>query len=103
MSKGATIGTLLAVIAAVVIAWLLVEFVFHLAVPSLDDPLSIKGKVQWIVTEAEANESQEPGMGIGFVYDSEIERDRIANTVETLMVQQLGPVLYEKLMRSRPT
>ncbi|MCA9610971.1 MAG: TIGR02266 family protein, partial [Myxococcales bacterium] len=61
----------------------------------------IKGKVQWIVSEAESGEDQEPGMGIGFVYDSEAERDRIANTVETLMVQQLGPVLYEKLMRTR--
>ena len=77
------------------------EFVFHLAVPSLDDPLSLKGKVQWIVNEAEATEHQEPGMGIGFVYESEAERDRIANTVETLMVEQLGPVLYEKLMRRR--
>lgn len=79
------------------------EFVFHLAVPTLDKPLSIKGKVQWIVAESEATENQEPGMGIGFVYDSEAERDKIANTVEKLMVQQLGPVLYEKLMRTRLT
>ena len=77
------------------------EFMFHLAVPSLEDPLSILGKVQWIVKESEATEHQEPGMGIGFVYASEAERDRIATTVETLMVEQLGPVLYEKLMRSR--
>lgn len=75
------------------------EFMFHLAVPSLEEPLSIKGKVQWIVREDESTESQEPGMGIGFVYDSEAERDRIATTVEALMVEQLGPVLYEKLMR----
>jgi len=31
MTRGATIGTILTVIAAVVIAWLLVEFVLHLA------------------------------------------------------------------------
>ncbi len=74
------------------------EFMFHLAVPSLDAPLSIRGKVQWIVKDDESTETQEPGMGIGFVYDSEVDRDRIANTVETLMVEQLGPVLFEKLM-----
>lgn len=77
------------------------EFVFHLAVPSLEAPLSIKGKVQWVVDAAEATDAQEAGMGIGFVYDSEAERDRIAHTVETLMVAQLGPVLYERLMRPR--
>jgi len=74
------------------------EFMFHLAVPSLEEPISIRGKVQWIVKEGEATESQEPGMGIGFVYGSEVDRDRIATTVENLMVEQLGPVLYEKLM-----
>ena len=74
------------------------EFMFQLAVPSLPDPLTIRGKVQWIVQESEATEDQEPGMGIGFVYDSEADRDRIANTVEKLMVEQLGPVLYRKLM-----
>ncbi|MFK7990451.1 MAG: TIGR02266 family protein [Sandaracinaceae bacterium] len=74
------------------------EFMFHLLVPTLDGPLAIKGKVQWIVTEETANEEHEPGMGIGFVYDSEAERAKIANTVEKLMVDSLGPVLYGKLM-----
>ena len=40
-------------------------------------------------------------MGIGFVYESEAGRARIANTVEGLMVESLGPVLYEKLMSHR--
>lgn len=80
------------------------EFMFHLAVPSLDEPLSLRGKVQWIVREGEAQGDQEPGMGIGFVYGSEAERERIANTVEKLMVDSLGPILYEKLIgrRRRP-
>lgn len=77
------------------------EFMFHLLVPSLPEPLSIKGKVQWVVAEENATEDQEPGMGIGFVYDSEADRDKIANTVEKLMIEQLGPVLYQKLLGKR--
>jgi len=76
------------------------EFMFHLQVPSLEQPLQIKGKVQWVVPEG-GGEEQEPGMGIGFVYDSEADRDKIANTVENLMIGQLGPVLYFKLMGKR--
>lgn len=77
------------------------EFVFQLGVPNLDAPLALRGKVQWIVREDEATPEQEPGMGIGFVYESEADRDRIANTVEKLMVEQLGPVLYDKLIGKR--
>ncbi|HJL19721.1 MAG TPA: TIGR02266 family protein [Sandaracinaceae bacterium LLY-WYZ-13_1] len=77
------------------------EFMFHLQVPSLDDPLALRGKVQWIVTEEEASEEQEPGMGIGFVYESEADRDRIANTVEKLMIDSLGSVLFDKLIGKR--
>ena len=77
------------------------EFMFHLLVPSLEEPLSIKGKVQWVVPESAASEEQEPGMGIGFVYGSEADRDKIASTVEKLMVDQLGPVLYDRLIGKR--
>ena len=47
------------------------EFLFKLFVPNLEQPLSIHGEVQWIVTEelaAAAGEGAEPGMGIRFVY-----------------------------------
>lgn len=77
------------------------EFVFQLTVPNLQLPLALRGKVQWIVREDEATEAQDPGMGIGFVYESEADRDRIANTVEKLMIEQLGPVLYDKLIGKR--
>ena len=78
------------------------EFVFHLAVPSLEQPLALRGKVQWIVREGETHEGEEdPGMGIGFVYESEADRDRIAHIVEKLMVDSLGPILYEKLIGRR--
>jgi type IV pilus assembly protein PilZ len=81
------------------------EFLFQLAVPGLPEPLSLRGKVQWVVREDAASEDQDPGMGIGFVYESEADRERIANTVEKLMVDSLGPVLYDKLVgkRRRPS
>lgn len=77
------------------------DFVFKLGVPSLAEPLVLRGRVQWIVPPEQAKEEQEPGMGIGFVFESELDRERVAATVEKLMVESLGPVLYEKLVRTR--
>jgi len=73
-------------------------FQFELAVPKLGEPLRLRGKVQWIVSPDDADDENDPGMGIGFVYDSEADRQRIEITVEKLMVDSLGPVLYRKLL-----
>lgn len=78
------------------------EFMFKLFVPRLDGPLVLRGKVQWIVSEAEATDEQPAGMGIGFVYASEAEREKIERVVEGLMVESLGPVIYEKLLGKPP-
>lgn len=78
------------------------EFMFKLFVPRLDGPLVLRGKVQWIVSDAEATEEQPAGMGIGFVYASEAEREKIERVVEGLMVESLGPVIYEKLLGKPP-
>lgn len=75
------------------------DFVFRLTVPRMSEPLVLRGKVQWVVRTEDATEEQEPGMGIGFVYASEAERQRIESIVERLMVDSLGPVLYEKIMK----
>jgi type IV pilus assembly protein PilZ len=79
------------------------DFVFKLGVPNLPEPLVLKGKVQWIVLPHEATEERGPGMGIGFVFDSELERERVEATVEKLMIESLGPVLYQKLIGHRRT
>lgn len=79
------------------------EFLFKLFVPKLDEPLHLIGEVQWIVTEAEAEEGgREPGMGIRFTYRSGASREEIDQIVERLMVDSLGQRLYAKLMESRP-
>jgi type IV pilus assembly protein PilZ len=77
------------------------DFMFMLGVPTLPQPLVLAGKVQWVVTPEEASSEQEAGMGIGFVFDSDLERERVEDTIEQLMVEQLGPVLYEKLLGYR--
>ena len=72
------------------------SFVFRLGVPGLEQPMELQGKVQWTV---QAGDDDEPGMGIGFVYETEADRQRIERIVENLMVKSLGRVLYEKLLR----
>ncbi len=74
------------------------EFLFRMKVPKLEDALVLKGRVQWVVNPEDATEEQEPGMGIGFIYESEADRERIRKIVEALMVDSLGPVLYQKIM-----
>jgi type IV pilus assembly protein PilZ len=62
----------------------------------------LTGKVQWVITPEQAAENQEAGMGIGFIFESEAQRQRVLGVVERLMLDQLGPVLYDKLMTHRP-
>jgi type IV pilus assembly protein PilZ len=84
------------------------EFLFRLAVPTLDEPLSIKGQVMWIVREGEppppgVDPDHEAGMGIRFIYEDDQQRHAIEATVEKLMISSLGPLLYAKLMgKERP-
>jgi len=76
-------------------------FMFKLVVPKLAEPLALRGKVQWTVSQADATEDQPSGMGIGFVYKTEAERGKIESLVEGLMVDSLGRVVYDKLMKAR--
>lgn len=71
-------------------------FLFKLTVPGLPSALELNGKVQWTV---QPGGSDDPGMGIGFVYETEADRQRIEAIVERLMVESLGRVLYDKLLR----
>src|SRR6201999_805889 len=49
------------------------DFIFKLGVPTLAEPLVLAGKVQWVINPDQATEEQEPGMGIGFIFESEAE------------------------------
>jgi type IV pilus assembly protein PilZ len=78
-------------------------FVFQLSVPRLREPLSIRGEVKWVKREGEPSppgvaDDQEPGMGIRFIYDESGEREALEASVEKLMIDSLGQLLYSKLM-----
>jgi type IV pilus assembly protein PilZ len=77
------------------------EFHFELQVPKLAKKLVLRGKVQWVVQPedvAPTDDEQDPGMGIGFVYASEADREKVESVVEALMEESLGPVIYKKLL-----
>ena len=76
------------------------EFHFELEVPNLEKNLRLRGKVQWILRPEDIgpDDDQEPGMGIGFVYTTAAEREKVESAVEALMEESLGPVIYKKLL-----
>lgn len=76
------------------------NFVFKLVVPRLPEPLTLNGRVQWVV-KPDDPDGREPGMGIGFLYETEAESDLIASIVERLMKGSLGPVIFGKLVGNR--
>ncbi|QQR88750.1 MAG: TIGR02266 family protein [Myxococcales bacterium] len=75
-------------------------FHFILTIPNVEEPLRLKGRVHWRLKPKDCKDGQEPGMGIGFVYDDEVQRQRTIALVETLMTNSLGPLLYDKLVAS---
>jgi len=77
------------------------EFLFKLLVPELLDPLTLRGRVQWVVNEEDAGKDPErpdPGMGIQFLYESEDGELMVESTVERLMKKHLGERAFAKLM-----
>jgi type IV pilus assembly protein PilZ len=75
------------------------EFLFKLTIPTLDEPIVLKGKVQWVVTPEQATEDESAGMGIKFLYDDSPQRSEIETKVERLMIDSLGKHLYGKLVK----
>jgi type IV pilus assembly protein PilZ len=79
------------------------EFLFKLVVPKLKEPIAIRGKVRWIKRDGEPSpegipEDHEAGMGIRFIYDTPDQRHFVEATVEKLMIDSLGQLLYAKLL-----
>jgi type IV pilus assembly protein PilZ len=74
------------------------EFIFALAVPGVPSPLRLLGKVQWVVRPGVNAGEGPPGMGIEFLYQSDDDRRAVANSVEELMVRELGEGLTARLL-----
>jgi type IV pilus assembly protein PilZ len=79
------------------------EFVFLLDVPQLPEAISLRAHVMWTVEREQAGKGNPAGMGIQFQYDDEDERSRLELYVEELIVEHLGPLHAERMLRGRET
>ncbi len=78
------------------------EFVFALGVPSLSEPLRLRGKVMWTTLPENATAADPAGMGIEFQFDSDEERREKVKAVEALLVRELGEHIAERLLGRKP-
>ena len=74
------------------------EFLFRLHVPALEEPLALRGRVQWVVRDGEEAPGEAPGMGIRFIYETDEQKGAVHSRVEQLMIESLGYHLYSKLV-----
>jgi len=80
-------------------------FLFKLILPAQAEPLALRGEVRWVVREGEPLPPQveaghDAGMGIRFVYDSADQRHGLERVVEKMMVDSLGPLIYQRLVKA---
>lgn len=83
------------------------EFIFSLTIPTLGEPIRLRGRVMWVVKEGDPpregeTEPHDPGMGIRFIYEDDSQREQVNGLVEKLMIDSLGPLIYQKLMEREP-
>lgn len=78
------------------------EFIFALGVPSLENPLRLRGCVQWVVTTEQATSDSPAGMGIRFLYETDADRHAVEALVEQLMSTELGEALSSRLLGRPP-
>jgi type IV pilus assembly protein PilZ len=74
------------------------EFIFALDLPTLAEPLRLRGRVMWTTTTEEASKANPAGMGIEFQYVDDAERQQMEKIVEDLAVGHLGEHLADKLL-----
>ncbi len=78
------------------------EFIFALIVPSLAEPLRLRGRVMWTVSPEDASRANPAGMGIEFLYHDEAERREKEAAVERILTRELGDLLATKLLGRSP-
>jgi type IV pilus assembly protein PilZ len=74
------------------------RFVFSMSVPALAEPVQLTGEVAWVMTAAEAQPPDEPGMGIRFVFSDDGARASFESLVERMMVESFGRDVTDKLL-----
>ncbi len=78
------------------------EFVFALDVPTLQEPLRLKGRVIWTTGPEDATRANPAGMGIEFQYQDDEERRATEAVVERLLTYELGEELATGLLGRKP-
>lgn len=74
------------------------SFRFTLTVPTPPTSFELVGEVVWA-----RSDGPEPGMGIRFVYATDLERQRTEDAMARILVDNLGPNLAERLLNLGPT
>ena len=73
---------------------------FSFTLPALSDPLVLEGEVTWILTpDAAARQKEEPGMGIRFLFSTPQAEKDLADLVEKMMEDSLGPEVAHALLK----
>src|ERR1700722_1056075 len=72
------------------------EFLFVLALPTLNEQVQLNGEVKWVVSEEASGPENPPGMGIKFKFDSDADRTKVDDFVERLMRNALGAEISQK-------
>ena len=76
------------------------RFVFALSVPALSEPVQLDGEVTWILPpEAAAQQKEDPGMGIRFVFKDATAHREFEDLVERMMEESLGFDVAQGLLR----
>jgi len=74
------------------------EAMFTLAIPRMERPVTLKGRVQRVIP---SDDAAEMGMGIELIFDDEAERSALKRVVDTLMIEHLGDALYRRLVEAQ--
>lgn len=76
------------------------EAMFTLAIPRMERPVTLKGRVQRVIP---SDDAAEMGMGIELMFDDDAERAALKRVVDTLMIEHLGDALYRRLVEAQRT
>ena len=73
---------------------------FSFTLPALSDPLVLEGEITWLVSPEDGQQrSEEPGMGVKFVFKDDAARHEFEELVEKMMSESLGPETTKALLR----
>ena len=76
------------------------RFVFTLSVPALSEPVALSGEVAWVLDVNDTSMgSEEPGMGIRFLFSDDEARLQFEHLVETMMIESLGLEVTARLLK----